>query len=88
MIRQLVGALLLAAIVVHFFWWIVAAVALVVAYQLGRRMWLAQLAADEAERQRQDELRARADRHLQWWRAGDPRGVYGAAGAELMSKIR
>jgi NhaP-type Na+/H+ or K+/H+ antiporter len=88
MIRGLIGALFLAAIVVHFFWWIVAAIAVVIAYKVGRRMWAAQLAADEAERQRQDELRARADRHLMWWRAGDPRGLYGPAGAELMREIR
>jgi hypothetical protein len=88
MIRQFIGLLLVAAIVVHFFWWIAAAVAIVVAYKLGRRMWCAQQAADEAERQRQDELRARADRHLKWWRVGDPRGLYGAAGAEPMREIR
>jgi hypothetical protein len=74
--------------VVHFIWWIVAAVAIVVAYKLGRRMWLAQQAADAAERHRQAELRARADQHLKWYMQGDPRGVYGPEGAERMRQIR
>jgi hypothetical protein len=87
MIRGLIGALFLAAIVVHFSWYIVAVVALVVAYRLGRRLWAAQAAADAAERQRQDGLRARADRHLKWWQTGDPRGLYGPDGAELMRTI-
>jgi hypothetical protein len=85
---QLLGTLFLAAIVWHFIWWIVAAVAIVVAFKVGRRVWLAQLAADEDERQRQAELRARADQHLKWWLVGDPRGLYGPEGAELMRVVR
>ena len=40
-----------------------------------------------AERQRQDEIRQRADEQHRWASSGDDRGVYGSEGAELMREV-
>ena len=40
-----------------------------------------------AERQRQNEVRERADEQHRWASSGDTRGVYGTAGAELMREV-
>lgn len=39
------------------------------------------------ERQRQNEVRERADEQHRWASSGDTRGVYGTAGAELMREV-
>jgi hypothetical protein len=88
LLGQFICTLLTVAFVLHFIWWIIGAAALVGGVWLGTRMWLAQRAADVAERKRLDAIRARADRQLRWMLAGDERGIYGPAGAALMRDIR
>jgi hypothetical protein len=85
---QLVGTLLLVAWVMHFLGWIIGIAGLAAAVWLGVRVYRASVAAAEAERRRQAEIRARADQQHNWVMQGDDRGVYGPAGAQLMRDIR
>ena len=78
MIRGLIGVLFLVALVVHFFWWIVAIVALVVAYQVGKRVLQDMAAYAEATAAERARLVAQADQQHAWELTGDPRGTFGA----------
>lgn len=85
------GLVLLLGFVIDYFWWILGAIA-VTAALYGLAQWLQRLERerDEAQqlaRQREKDLRIRADRQLRWELIGDDRGVYGADGAAPMRRV-
>ena len=69
-------------------WLVVAMIVARSGLLYGGRAVYPRIRADiAAERQRQDEVRERADEQHRWASSGDARGVYGTEGAELMREV-
>ncbi|BBZ03859.1 hypothetical protein MCHIJ_32960 [Mycolicibacterium chitae] len=86
-----IGVVVFIGVIIKYFWWILAGLAMVLvvflAVVIGKAL-IQQLEAAEAERKRQNRrLSAQADRQHRWVLDGDPRGVYGAKGAEYMRYV-
>jgi hypothetical protein len=62
-LAQLVSKLLLVGLMLHSIWWIIGAGAAAWLIWFGMRVYRHSVAAAEAERRRQDEIRAGANQH-------------------------
>jgi hypothetical protein len=73
----IVLTVVLVAYAMGWLWWLVAATALYVKARLVWWMYCRARVAEARERQRRNEIAARADQQHHWHLAGDPRGVHG-----------
>ena len=84
----LLAVLLIIGFIIKFIWWILGAAALIGLFYLVRAIVRDNRKRTDALARYQAEIAARADQQHQWVLEGDERGIYGAAGAELMRDIQ